>query len=116
PVGGGRHRRDRQLLHRLTRGRSPDGADVLRDGARGWSASHLRLDASSLQDAVGRNRGVAADHLPARADPRPALDASSARAVHVHQFMALTATLGVLGTYILVAASGMLSFWRTRAE
>jgi len=32
------------------------------------------------------------------------------------QFMALTATLGVLGTYILVAASGMLSFWRTRAE
>jgi amino acid transporter len=32
------------------------------------------------------------------------------------QFMALTATLGVLGTYILVALSGMLSFWRTRAQ
>jgi amino acid transporter len=32
------------------------------------------------------------------------------------QFMALTATLGVLGTYILVALSGMVSFWRTRGE
>src|SRR5919198_3979041 len=32
------------------------------------------------------------------------------------QFMALTATLGVLGTYILVALSGMVSFWRTRAQ
>jgi amino acid transporter len=32
------------------------------------------------------------------------------------QFMALTATLGVLATYILVALSGMLSFWRTRGE
>src|SRR6266566_493510 len=32
------------------------------------------------------------------------------------QFMALTATLGVLGAYILVALSGMVSFWRTRGE
>ena len=32
------------------------------------------------------------------------------------QFMALTATLGVLGTYILVAVSGMVSFWRTRGQ
>jgi amino acid transporter len=32
------------------------------------------------------------------------------------QFMALTATLGVLGTNILVALSGMISFWRTRGQ
>jgi amino acid transporter len=32
------------------------------------------------------------------------------------QFMALTATLGVLGTYILVAVSGMVSFWRARGQ
>jgi amino acid transporter len=31
------------------------------------------------------------------------------------QFMALTATMGVLGAYILVALSGIVSFWRTRA-
>jgi amino acid transporter len=31
------------------------------------------------------------------------------------QFMALTATLGVLGAYILVALSGIVSFWRARA-
>jgi amino acid transporter len=31
------------------------------------------------------------------------------------QFMALTATMGVLGAYILVALSGLVSFWRTRA-
>jgi amino acid transporter len=32
------------------------------------------------------------------------------------QFMALTATLAILAVYILVALSGMLSFWRTRRE
>jgi amino acid transporter len=32
------------------------------------------------------------------------------------QFMALTATLGILGVYILVALSGMVSFWRTRGQ
>src|SRR5438552_6053009 len=32
------------------------------------------------------------------------------------QFMALTATLGVLSAYILVALSGIVSFWRTRGE
>ena len=32
------------------------------------------------------------------------------------QFMALTATLGILGAYILVALSGMVSFWRTRGQ
>jgi amino acid transporter len=32
------------------------------------------------------------------------------------QFMALTATLGILGTYILVALSGMLFFWRSRTS
>src|SRR5207244_1571399 len=32
------------------------------------------------------------------------------------QFMALTATLGVLSAYILVALSGIVSFWRTRRE
>src|SRR6266852_2662673 len=32
------------------------------------------------------------------------------------QFMALTATLGILGAYILVALSGMISFWRTRGQ
>jgi amino acid transporter len=31
-------------------------------------------------------------------------------------FMALTATLGILAVYILVALSGMLAFWRTRGE
>jgi amino acid transporter len=30
--------------------------------------------------------------------------------------MALTATLGILGVYILVALSGMVSFWRTRGQ
>jgi amino acid transporter len=32
------------------------------------------------------------------------------------QFMALTATLGILGAYILVAVSGMVSFWRARGQ
>src|SRR5205823_1081870 len=32
------------------------------------------------------------------------------------QFMALTATLGILAVYILVALSGMLFFWRARSE
>jgi amino acid transporter len=32
------------------------------------------------------------------------------------QFMALTATLGILAVYILVALSGMVFFWRTKAE
>jgi amino acid transporter len=32
------------------------------------------------------------------------------------QFMALTATLGILAVYILVALSGMLFFWRTRTS
>jgi len=32
------------------------------------------------------------------------------------QFMALTATLGILGAYILVSLSGMISFWRTRGQ
>lgn len=32
------------------------------------------------------------------------------------QFMALTATLAILAAYILVALSGMVSFWRTRRE
>jgi amino acid transporter len=32
------------------------------------------------------------------------------------QFMALTATLGVLSAYILVALSGIVSFWRARGE
>jgi amino acid transporter len=32
------------------------------------------------------------------------------------QFMALTATLGILAVYILVSLSGMLAFWRTRGE
>jgi amino acid transporter len=32
------------------------------------------------------------------------------------QFMALTATLAILAVYILVALSGMLFFWRTRAS
>src|SRR5204863_4768574 len=31
------------------------------------------------------------------------------------QFMALTATLGILAVYILVALSGMFFFWRTRS-
>src|SRR6059058_3574241 len=32
------------------------------------------------------------------------------------QFMALTATLGILGAYILVALSGIVFFWRAKAE
>jgi amino acid transporter len=32
------------------------------------------------------------------------------------QFMALTATLAILGTYILVALSGMVFFWRARTS
>jgi amino acid transporter len=32
------------------------------------------------------------------------------------QFMALTATLAILAVYILVAFSGMVSFWRTRGQ